>query len=1039
MLRTLDASDAFREVKPLCVRFLKDTSKESAVILRRALEQLTDDACQELHEYLLMPLMLVLKKEKRETLVAETVASIRVVLEKTRVNDESLFSDIFLQLLFVVSTVKENLQVSSTSEEVKLEVCNALKSLMNCALPRVLLHMYSLDFRLCLSHAVTILLLLAEKERNRKLQIAAMECLGTLACNTVNDVFKSAALFEKAGNAFAGFFPGISIALTRVILDAENRSQKVSAVAFKTWGYVIHICLGDAYLEALCPDDEEAKQKTKMPVVCRNEEWAKSTAEKLCILVDKVLPSLATCEDRVKLAALEWARTLLLRCSRSLEVLAPTILQMVLALSADDSEGVSIQSRSVLDEVSSQMMALDSLSLTEILEEDFHRTLGKFPRVFRMGSEDEKLNLVKLLCGYLRIFRTKIAKILMSPTVCQRLFGILFLVTEFDTGKLNLLAEQATSLDFQDAVNPAINCCRNQFMHFTNMNIYREFTVVCKLLGTYGDIIMLMDTLRNRIEESARHRKQAILVLTNVLRSLTEDTEGGHTSAKLEDSGFIGSLVEHFVSRNLWDLPLTGAGGAENTGGATQQHSLCIIPLDKMNSNILQSCLLLDAVAVLSQLSNNFQPLLRICLCPILEKADSQNYLVSHVACTTLWQVAKACGYSSISELIHHNTDYIANTVLFKLRHPDSHGDVTRIVQALAKHSDKSSAGLLEDVGHEVLNALDFCHKDSALPFLKVLASIVVYLNTWFPAAPKTGGLKNSVTMQMPPATTFRQFVEELHRCKTLSADMEFSDEELENSEAAPQQNVCDVEMDEKPLAPGHIKLLVQVLKRCIHLQSSSNIYIQTAVLSIIKHAVIPMSCYQDELLPAVHLLWKPLVARFQKDNWHLCAKAFEVVGSLAEASRDFIRERTMREVWPRLAEFLHNQHAVSKNKGKAYEITSAFKYQLVLLRQLGPISCQLEVQEQGIDLLASAVVPYLELSQPLKLQEAAVECIEDLARCSADTVWYCMVMAYCTSETYWSPGPPLQPLPLRQTPCSDNSNVLRVMAFLTNLDGQQE
>ncbi|KAL3227965.1 hypothetical protein MRX96_003898 [Rhipicephalus microplus] len=679
MLRTLDASDAFREVKPL-----------------------------ELHEYLLMPLMLVLKKEKRETLVAETVASIRVVLEKTRVNDESLFSDIFLQLLFVVSTVKENLQVSSTSEEVKLEVCNALKSLMNCALPRVLLHMYSLDFRLCLSHAVTILLLLAEKERNRKLQIAAMECLGTLACNTVNDVFKSAALFEKAGNAFAGFFPGISIALTRVILDAENRSQKVSAVAFKTWGHVIHICLGDAYLEALCPDDEEAKQKTKMPVVCRNEEWAKSTAEKLCILVDKVLPSLATCEDRVKLAALEWARTLLLRCSRSLEVLAPTILQMVLALSADDSEGVSIQSRSVLDEVSSQMMALDSLSLTEILEEDFHRTLGKFPRVFVWEvSEDEKLNLVKLLCGYLRIFRTKIAKILMSPTVCQRLFGILFLVTEFDTGKLNLLAEQATSLDFQDAVNPAINCCRNQFMHFTNMNIYREFTVVCKLLGTYGDIIMLMDTLRNRIEESARHRKQAILVLTNVLRSLTEDTEGGHTSAKLEDSGFIGSLLEHFVSRNLWDLPLTGAGGAENTGGATQQHSLCIIPLDKMNSNILQSCLLLDAVAVLSQ------------------KADSQNYLVSHVACTTLWQVAKACGYSSISELIHHNTDYIANTVLFKLRHPDSHGDVTRIVQALAKHSDKSSAGLLEDVGHEVLNALDFCHKDSALPFLKVLASIV--------------------------------------------------------------------------------------------------------------------------------------------------------------------------------------------------------------------------------------------------------------------------------------------------------------------------
>lgn len=1034
MPRRLDTSDALREVKPLCIRFLKDPSKENVVVLRRILEQLTDDACQELHEYLLLPLVLVLKKEQSEALVAETVGSIRVVLEKTRVNDERLFSDIFLQLLFIVSTVKENLQVSSTSEEVKLEFCSALRSLVNSALPRVLLQMYSLDFRLCLSHAVTILLSLAEKERNRKLQIAAMECLDALTCNTVNDMFKSAILFEKVGNAFAGFFPGISIALTRVILNAENRSQKVTSVALKTWGHVIDICLGDTYLETLCPDDEVEKQKTKMPIVFRNDKWAKSTAEKLVVLVDKVLPSLTKCEDNAKLAALEWAHTILLRCSSSLEILTPTVLQMVLAMSADDSERVSIQSLSVLDKVANQMLALDSLSLTEILEEDFHRTLGKFPRIFHTGSENEKLNLVKLLCGYLRIFRTRIANILVSPAVSQRFFGVLFLLSEFDTGKLNLLAEQATCLDFQNAVDPAINCCRNQFMHFTNMNIYREFTIVCKLLGTYGDIMMLTDTLRHKIEESARHRKQAILVLTNVLRSLTEGNEGKQACSKLEDSGFIGSLLEYFISESLWDLPLSGPGGDESTVDAMQQHSLCILPLDKMNSNILQSCLLLDAVAMLSQLSSDFHPLLRICLCPLLEKADSQNYLVSHVACTTLWQVAKACGYSSISELIQQNTDYIANTVLFKLRHPRSHGDVARIVQALAKHSDRGSIGLLEDVGYEVLNALDFCHKDNALPFLKVLASIVLYLNTWFPAAPKTGMLKEGVTTRVLPEKTFVQFVKEFHQCKTISADVEFTDEELESTEV-PREDLCGEEMDEKPPVPGHIKLLVQVLKRCVHFQSSSNIYIQTAVLSIIKHAVIPLSCCEDELLPAVHLLWKPLVARFQKDDWHLCAKAFEVVSSLAETSHDFIRERTLREVWPRLATFLHSQHAVSKNKGKAYEITSAFKYQLVLLKGLGPISCQLEVHEQGIALLASAVVPYLELSQPPKLQEAAIECTQNLAKCSADAVWYCVVKAHCCSQPLWSPAPPLQALPLGPAPCSENTNVLRVMACLTSMD----
>lgn len=54
-----------------------------------------------------------------------------------------------------------------------------------------------------------------------------------------------------------------------------------------------------------------------------------------------------------------------------------------------------------------------------------------------------------------------------------------------------------------------------------------------------GDIMMLTDALRHKIEESARHRKQAILVLTNVLRSLTEGSKSRQACTKLEDSGFI--------------------------------------------------------------------------------------------------------------------------------------------------------------------------------------------------------------------------------------------------------------------------------------------------------------------------------------------------------------------------------------------------------------------------------------------------------------------------------------------------------------------
>ncbi|KAK8758899.1 hypothetical protein V5799_003468 [Amblyomma americanum] len=540
----LGTSEALHEVKPLCIQLLKNQSKENVTILRRALEKLSDDACQELHQYLLLPLALVLKKENTcKTLVIETIATIRFVLEKTCVNDEKLFNDIFLQLLIVVTTIKDSLQVSATSEELKLEFCSALKTLVKSALPRVILQLYDVGFRLRLSHAVTILIKLAEKERNRQLQVASMECLAALACNNIDDVFKSKILFQKVGDAFAGFFPGISLAFTRVILNAENRSQNVTVHALKTWGLITDMVLGDAYLEAASPDDEVAKLGEKsppeqVPIILRNKEWAKSTAEKLIILVDKVLPTLPQCGEKVKIAALDWARTLLLQCSGSLEILVPSVLQMVLSLCADDSERVSSQSHLVLDEVGNHMLVMDSLSLTEILEEDFHKTLSRFPRLLRMGSESEKLTLVKLLCGYLKIFRDKIAKILTSTAVSQKLLGVLFLLTELETRDMKLFAEQAAPLDFPNAPDLVGSCYRNQFMHFTDMRIFKEFTIICKLLGTYGDVTMLTDILYQKVQESASHRKQAILVLNNILQSLAEVRPSA--CAELEHSGFIG-------------------------------------------------------------------------------------------------------------------------------------------------------------------------------------------------------------------------------------------------------------------------------------------------------------------------------------------------------------------------------------------------------------------------------------------------------------------------------------------------------------------
>lgn len=222
----LNRSDAFHKLNPLCVNLIREQSKEHVAALRRVLKLVDDNSCQAFQEYVLLPLTLVFKNEnKSEALILETIECVSDLLQRTSLTNWTIFSDVFLRLLLVVSSIKNGLTVSAASEEVKLAFTHGLQCLIKSAAPGILLQMLGIEFRPCLGHAVKILLELAEKERNRALQIASMECLADLACRNVQGGLNKAVLHYYCGNAFAGFLPGISIGLTEVIRNTEGRSQ----------------------------------------------------------------------------------------------------------------------------------------------------------------------------------------------------------------------------------------------------------------------------------------------------------------------------------------------------------------------------------------------------------------------------------------------------------------------------------------------------------------------------------------------------------------------------------------------------------------------------------------------------------------------------------------------------------------------------------------------------------------------------------------------------------------------------------------------
>ena len=71
---------------------------------------------------------------------------------------------------------------------------------------------------------------------------------------------------------------------------------------------------------------------------------------------------------------------------------------------------------------------------------------------------------------------------------------------------------------------------------------------------------------------------------------------------------------------------------------------------------------------------------------------------------------------------------------------------------------------------------------------------------------------------------------------------------------------------------------------------------------------------FRDELLPLVHQTWQPLRLLFSSNNLFVVEKAFEVLKTMAQTAKDFIRKRTLDDVFPPLVNYLRKLQVTKRN-----------------------------------------------------------------------------------------------------------------------------
>ncbi|GFY71333.1 TELO2-interacting protein 1 [Trichonephila inaurata madagascariensis] len=689
-----------------------------------------------------------------------------------------------------------------------------------------------------------------------------------------------------------------------------------------------------------------------------------------------------------------FAKSILFYCSKYLENCVSILLPSIFALSVDPYSNIASRAQNLISKYSHHIQSSKSMYLCPIITEDIYNSTLKLIRSKLSSSDDQKLVILRSIHGYVQILGDSIDGLLLSSNHLENLVMSLANLLEFDTSMVSVIEEISTQ---QWDVSVNNTWPQKRFLYFKKDEILTTICNICHCLGQSKYKQLLIDFLFEKLHSFEWFLLQFIFLIGNIVEGFTKSSN--ITTAQTD---LIEEILEELLSPALWDL--SPEDKETGTVQIFQSESNTPNPVMYSNSKLCQICLILESIAKCAKtLEIEFRSLLTKVFFNVMEAAGSSNFILAQSGRLCLRIISQSCGYHSILELIRENSDYIINNININLHHFLYRPEIIVVLRVVIEESDTAMLPRFTDAINQILCILDL-NQDKAYPLLIVLKSVALSIRKWFP--PKKKNIPSSLVSSEDLKMYFL-------RKKTSKEHLENSVYLEETKIANETEEADDFKFDDmKKDVPLHIKMLSNILKHCYHLQSSRNIYVQVISLEIMEICIIALGDFELELHPLVHELWNPFIHRFSEDKI-VMLQAFKVLLVIADECRDFVRQRALKDVVPKLTLLLKTSYSSSllKNNFRSYQWTNSCKLQLCVLSNIGDLFCKLDVILEDVALLAKVCVPYLQNEQPKVFQAAAFQTLEALATIHADAIWWYINQAYSSQPVLEPPHKSLYPI----------------------------
>ncbi|XP_055340192.1 TELO2-interacting protein 1 homolog [Paramacrobiotus metropolitanus] len=967
--------NSFLTLQRISLEVMARPDQEILQLFGSEIERIPNEYVQQYQKCLLLPLLSTVKKKfARSSIHEECLGLLLHILRRSRLYSWTEFRDI----LGCLCVLLKNLSASGhgRDEHFVIILLKTLDAAIKATTDSVLtagLQNHRPQFELFWSHIVFSCVENLQQNSSRELKMAALVLLKTTAFGNFDESFFE--LRGLVGGVYAAFLPGVAAACANVITQPASSAYIGQKIFVEVLGCLSSVlCLIFVNVQSMSGTTELAAVSNDISVTvpstgCRSDEWVRQAQPKLEIIFRLVFSLSKNDSPEVLLALADFCHTIIKNCSTKLSEISGILLRVLVALSQDENPHAKEAAKKHLLDISILDDKMELAWMREFAEEDFVKLLDSLPQP-KENSEESLVSQLRLTIGYIQFFDCTIQKLLSYGDFEERLAGLLI-----NIGKLD-----ERMFDIWEAAHDTGRPYSFQFLKAQkSQNAFLE--LIAALTKCEVGNALIAHLLR-KVDKADQQRNEALLVINHLLPTLSNKMDTYVGIADVE------SVLESYMSCEIWDF-------------TTSSHAIalsqkCIGEGDLPNDTRNSASRKLSGRKTIKLKCGNFDQYLHRTLYSLLEKTVAEMPVIANRAKRTLSIVAATCGYSSASDLIKDNTEVIINPILIRFRHIHRHPKTVFAVRALISHLEVESMPVVAKLVQRVLEKLDEYHNVAALPFVTVLDAVVTRISQWYPVAPRPEQLKED-----PIAAGVDYLMKGCYENASAAKQTEVSCDSHSGINSGCDggdvgENDCDDESEiladeEKTELPPYVVAVSEILKRCAYILPVEARNLRSVVLDVMCVGCTVLSEWKDQLLPVVHKIWQSIIMLHRSSDFLIIRKAFRCLTVMAAVGGSFLRHRVTKEALPIICRFLGEQ-CQKGLKSKTDSTGAVRQLQLTFLESLPALLKAIEAEDTSYDVLANAVVGYLDRRQSKALNESAVSFFKKMAIWQPDIIYIKML-----------------------------------------------